>query len=163
MAEQLEESQQLLDESIQIEEIEQYRSVFRKAEKEKNITESNKFSYAYCLIRSKKKGDVREGLTLLRELYESTKEDSAKRDYIFYMALGKKKSSLNGVFLEFSSFSLKATLESTNTNNLWNFSTPFSLLSHKIIKQNDCTKKFPAEWNEMAVSLVVLVKTGLDD
>jgi hypothetical protein len=53
------------------------------------VTDQNKFSFAYCLIRSKVKADVRYGLQLLKELYDSTRKDDEKRDYLFYSALGK--------------------------------------------------------------------------
>jgi fission 1 protein len=83
------ETQQLLEEIVLPDEIQRYRVVYEKAKEANQLTEQNKFSYAYCLVRSKVKSDVRSGLTLLRELYDATKNDSAKRDYLYYLALGK--------------------------------------------------------------------------
>ena len=85
----MEETQQLLDEIVLPAEIERYRGVYEKAKEANQVTDQNKFSFSYCLIRSKVKSDVRNGLTLLRELYDSTTSDDAKRDYIYYLALGK--------------------------------------------------------------------------
>ena len=86
----MEETQQLLDQIVSPEEIERYRTVYDKAKEANQLTDQNKFSFAYCLVRSKAKTDVRLGLTLLRELYGSTSKDDAKRDYLYYLALGKQ-------------------------------------------------------------------------
>lgn len=85
----MEETQQLLDEIVLPDEIQRYRVVYEKAQQAKQVTDQNKFSFAYCLIRSKAKSDVRDGLKLLRELYDSTRSDNEKRDYLYYLALGK--------------------------------------------------------------------------
>jgi mitochondrial fission 1 protein len=85
----MEETQQLLDEIVLPEEIQRYRTVYEKAKEANQLTEQNKFSFAYCLVRSKAKADVRHGLALLRELYDATRGDDAKRDYLYYLALGK--------------------------------------------------------------------------
>lgn len=86
---QMAESQQLLDEIVQAEEIQKYRVVYEKAKEANQVTDQNTFSFAYCLVRSKAKSDVRAGLVLLRELYDATRNDNAKRDYLYYLALGK--------------------------------------------------------------------------
>lgn len=83
------ETQQLLDEIVQTDEIQRYRTVYEKAKEANEVTDQTKFSFAYCLVRSKAKPDVRMGLTLLRELYDATRVDNAKRDYLYYLALGK--------------------------------------------------------------------------
>ena len=83
------ESQQLLEEIVLPDEIQRYRTVFEKAKEANQVTDQNKFSFAYCLVRSKVKTDVRHGLQLLKELYDSTSKDSDKRDYLYYMALGE--------------------------------------------------------------------------
>lgn len=80
---------QLLEETVSPEEIQRYRTVYQKAIEANQVTEQNKFSFAYCLVRSKVKADVRYGLQLLKELYDSTRNDEAKRDYLFYLAIGK--------------------------------------------------------------------------
>ncbi len=76
----MEESQQLLEEIVLPDEIQRYRTVFDKAREANQLTDQNKFSFAYCLVRSKVKTDVRYGLQLLKELYDSTKKDDDKRD-----------------------------------------------------------------------------------
>lgn len=49
-----------------------------------------KFNYAWCLIKSAHKNDVAKGIRLLEELAETGDED-AKRDYLFYLAVGCTK------------------------------------------------------------------------
>lgn len=88
----MEETQQLLEEIVLPDEIQRYRVVYEKAKEANQVTDQNKFSFAYCLVRSKVKTDVRHGLTLLRELYDATRDDAAKRDYLYYLALGKSKA-----------------------------------------------------------------------
>lgn len=83
------ESQRLLEEIVLPDEIQRYRTVFEKAKEANQVTDQNKFSFAYCLVRSKVKSDVRHGLQLLKELYDNTRKDSDKRDYLYYMAVGE--------------------------------------------------------------------------
>ena len=85
----MEESIQLLEEIVLPDELQRYRTVYDKAKEANQVTDQNKFSFAYCLVRSKVKADVRYGLQLLKDLYDSTKKDDEKRDYLFYLALGK--------------------------------------------------------------------------
>ncbi|CAF0945474.1 unnamed protein product [Rotaria sordida] len=87
----MEQTQQLLEEIVLPDEIQRYRTVFEKAKEANQVTEQNKFSFAYCLVRSKVKADIRYGLHLLKELYDSTRNDDAKRDYLFYLALGNAR------------------------------------------------------------------------
>ncbi|CAF0804059.1 unnamed protein product [Adineta steineri] len=87
----MEDSQQLLEEIVLPDEIQRYRTVYEKAREANQITDQNKFSFAYCLVRSKAKADVRHGLQLLKELYDSTTKDSDKRDYLYYLALGNAR------------------------------------------------------------------------
>jgi fission 1 protein len=85
----MEEAQLLLEDVVSPDEIQRYRVVYEKAKEANQLTDQNKFAFAYCLVRSQVKTDVRHGLQLLKELYDSTRKDSDKRDYLFYLAMGK--------------------------------------------------------------------------
>ncbi len=85
----MQDNRQLLDEIVLPEEIQRYKIVYEKAKETNQLNDKNKFLFAYYLIRSKVKADVRYGLQLLKELYDSTNKDSDKRDYLFYLAVGK--------------------------------------------------------------------------
>ncbi|CAF0780805.1 unnamed protein product [Didymodactylos carnosus] len=80
-----------LDEIILPEELKKYRTLYLKAEEAGQLTEQNRFSYSYCLVRSKVKDDIRSGLAILRSLYDETNKDDAKRDYLYYMAIGEAR------------------------------------------------------------------------
>lgn len=97
----MEESQRLLEEIVLPDEIQRYRTVYEKAKEANQVTDQNKFSFAYCLVRSKAKADVRFGLQLLKELYDSTNKDNDKRDYLFYLALGNARLSEYETALKF--------------------------------------------------------------
>ncbi|CAH2268265.1 jg15896 [Pararge aegeria aegeria] len=47
------------------------------------------FEYAWCLVRSKYPTDIRKGILLLKELFNSHSE--GKRDYLFYLAIGNAR------------------------------------------------------------------------
>ncbi|ELT98945.1 hypothetical protein CAPTEDRAFT_165888 [Capitella teleta] len=46
------------------------------------------FEYAWCLVRSQSPSDLRKGTLLLQELFHKTADETAKRDYLFYLAVG---------------------------------------------------------------------------
>lgn len=49
-----------------------------------------KFNYAWCLIKSTNRRDIAKGIALLEELSERG-DDDARRDYLFYLAVGLTK------------------------------------------------------------------------
>jgi len=54
-------------------------------------TADTTFQYAWCLVRSRVKNDVKKGILMLEELLEhNTGEDSLRlrRDYLYYLAVG---------------------------------------------------------------------------
>ena len=115
----MEETELLLDDVLSPAEIERYRAVYEKAKEANQVTDENKFSFAYCLVRSKAKPDVRAGLSLLRELYDGTKSDEIKRDYIYYLAFGKISSEID---------SASATLYCLGNARLGEFETALKFL-----------------------------------
>ncbi|CAF0940194.1 unnamed protein product [Adineta ricciae] len=70
------ESQKLLEEIVLPDEIQRYRTVYEKAKEANQVTDQNKFSFAYCLVR---------------KLYDSTNKDEDKRDYLYYLAVGNAR------------------------------------------------------------------------
>ena len=55
-----------------------------------SVTHVVQFEYAWCLIRSKYQTDVKRGIFLLEDLSKNGTE-SAKRDCIYYLAIGNAK------------------------------------------------------------------------
>lgn len=54
-----------------------------------NVTPKAQFEYAWCLVRSKYPADIRKGIVLLQELYNS--HEPGKRDYLYYLAFGNAR------------------------------------------------------------------------
>ena len=52
------------------------------------VSDKAQFEYAWCLVRSKRTGDIRRGNVLLEELFKRSQDETAKRDYLFYLAVG---------------------------------------------------------------------------
>ncbi|XP_003737997.1 mitochondrial fission 1 protein [Galendromus occidentalis] len=49
-----------------------------------------KFDYAWCLIRSRYPADTRKGVLFMEDLFKNG-DESARRDYVYYLAFGKCK------------------------------------------------------------------------
>lgn len=54
------------------------------------VSTTSQFEYGWCLIRSRYPADIRKGLLLLKNLFE-TGDEQIKRDCLFYMAIGHTK------------------------------------------------------------------------
>lgn len=50
----------------------------------KQVASRTRFEYAWCLVRSKYRADIKRGIILLEDLC-ATGDDEAKRDYLFYL------------------------------------------------------------------------------
>lgn len=55
-----------------------------------DVTSKIKFEYAWCLIRSRYPADIRRGVILLEDLFHHG-DELAKRDYLYYLAVGNTK------------------------------------------------------------------------
>ncbi|XP_050432220.1 mitochondrial fission 1 protein [Adelges cooleyi] len=66
------------------------------------VSQDTKFHYAWCLVRSNYPADIRKGLILLEQLikHEANDED-AKRNYLYYLALGNSRIKEYGTALQF--------------------------------------------------------------
>ena len=54
------------------------------------MSSSAQFEYAWCLVRSKYPADIRKGIILLEDLYQN-RDESGKRDYLYYLAFGNAR------------------------------------------------------------------------
>jgi len=55
------------------------------------VSAKAQFDYAWCLVRSKRQADVKQGNSLLQDLFTKSSDDGEKRDYLFYMAVGNTR------------------------------------------------------------------------
>jgi fission 1 protein len=78
-----------IEEDVAPEDLEKFRQVFNK-EKEGGGRPSieTQFAYAWCLVRSRTTSNLRLGTQLLEDLYHRTSDETAKRDYLYYTAVG---------------------------------------------------------------------------
>lgn len=63
---------------------------YYQSQKDGTITDKKKFEYAWCLIRSKFKSDIKKGIDILEDLC-LTGDPQAKRDYLFYLSVANTK------------------------------------------------------------------------
>jgi len=54
------------------------------------VSSGAQFEYAWCLVRSKYPADIRKGILLLEDLYKN-RDESGKRDYLYYLAIGNAR------------------------------------------------------------------------
>lgn len=46
------------------------------------------YDYAHCLVKSPVKSDIQQGIYLLEDLFQKTKDDSMRSEYLFYLSVG---------------------------------------------------------------------------
>ncbi|KAM3957539.1 mitochondrial fission 1 protein [Aphomia sociella] len=79
----------VLDEVVSSEDLQKFEKVFHEQLHQGTVTHKAQFEYAWCLVRSRYPTDIRKGILLLKELFNSHAE--GKRDYLFYLAIGNAR------------------------------------------------------------------------
>ena len=54
------------------------------------VSSTSQFEYSWCLVRSRYPADIRKGIILLEDLFQNPDETN-KRDYLYYLAIGNTK------------------------------------------------------------------------
>ena len=81
----------LLEETAPVADLRRYEERYTEEIRATGKATSNtQFEYGWCLIRSKYPADVRKGIALLEDLFQR-KEESGKRDYLYYLAIGNAR------------------------------------------------------------------------
>eukprot|EP00093_Oithona_nana_P004572 04572.XXX_110129_110690_1 [CDS] Oithona nana genome sequencing. len=80
----------LLEENVATEDLKKFEARYQAEAAGSGATCSAQFDYAWCLVRSKYPSDIRKGILLLEDLYQN-KEESGKRDYLYYLAIGNAR------------------------------------------------------------------------
>nr|CAD7431235.1 unnamed protein product [Timema monikensis] len=90
----LTDSSQLTSDSQHLVKIGHHKSKFELIYHEQlragNVSPKAQFEYAWCLVRSKYSGDIRKGIILLEDLFQ-TGNVEGKRDYLYYLAIGNAR------------------------------------------------------------------------
>ena len=66
------------------------KAYYDEVNKGSSIHNQTRFNYAWCLIRSRYRADIQRGILLMEDLCSSGDAD-ARRDYLFYLAIGNTK------------------------------------------------------------------------
>ncbi|XP_058820281.1 mitochondrial fission 1 protein [Topomyia yanbarensis] len=79
------EMEELLNETVPQSELEKFEKKYNRELGEKVLSHTTQFEYAWCLVRSNYRNDMKSGITLLEDL--CIKNSEGKRDYIYYLAV----------------------------------------------------------------------------
>ncbi|XP_074599690.1 mitochondrial fission 1 protein [Brevipalpus obovatus] len=80
----------LLTDFIPPESLREFEQKYLDEKRNSGATDKTRFEYAWALIRSKFKGDVRRGIDILEELAADEKSRD-KRDFLYYLAVANTK------------------------------------------------------------------------
>ena len=56
------------------------------------VSSGSQFEYAWCLVRSRYPADIRKGIILLEDLFKN-REETNKRDYLYYLSIGNESQT----------------------------------------------------------------------
>lgn len=98
-----------MEEDVSPEDLQKFGKLYDK-EKESQGRPSDEiqFAYAWCLVRSRQTADLRLGTQLLEDLYHRTADETAKRDYLYFLSVGHCRLKEFETALKFTSAILKA-------------------------------------------------------
>ncbi|KAK9873679.1 hypothetical protein WA026_023617 [Henosepilachna vigintioctopunctata] len=76
----------ILSETVAPADLKKFEQIYHEQLSSNSVTSKAQFEYAWCLVRSKYSADIRKGINLLEDLYNTNQE--GHRDYLYYLALG---------------------------------------------------------------------------
>jgi len=77
-----------IEEDVALEDLEKHQRLFEKEREGGRASVETQFAYAWCLVRSRNTSHLRLGTQLLEDLYRKTSDETAKRDYLYFTAVG---------------------------------------------------------------------------
>merc|ERR1712001_197161 len=80
----------LLEEHVSTGDLKKFETRYQTELNGGQVSTRAQFDYAWCLVRSRYPSDIRKGLLLLEDLYRD-RDESGKRDYLFYLAIGNAR------------------------------------------------------------------------
>lgn len=80
----------VLEETVPTEDLKRFEQKYHSELQSGQVSSSSQFEYAWCLVRSRYPADIRKGIILLEDLFQSN-EESNKRDYLYYLAIGNTR------------------------------------------------------------------------
>ncbi|KAL1124757.1 hypothetical protein AAG570_001378 [Ranatra chinensis] len=82
--------EEIFDEVVTSEDLKKFEVIYNKQLEANEVTTEAQFNYAWCLVRSRYAADIRKGICLIEALFPDATPE-ARRDYVFYLALGHAK------------------------------------------------------------------------
>jgi len=80
----------ILDETVPSEDLRKFEQKYHEELQHGNVSNTSKFKYSWCLVRSRYPADIRKGVSLLEDLFQN-REETNKRDHLYYLAVGNTK------------------------------------------------------------------------
>ncbi|XP_058058781.1 mitochondrial fission 1 protein [Anopheles bellator] len=79
--------EEILNDTIHNDELEKFEKKYNEELKLRGtVSTTTQFEYAWCMVRSDFKSDMKRGISLLENLFASHPE--GRRDYLYYLAIG---------------------------------------------------------------------------
>ncbi|KAL8595939.1 hypothetical protein ACOMHN_018251 [Nucella lapillus] len=78
----------IIQENIDPADLKKFEALYSEQFRRGHVAEKTQFDYAWCLIRSRYQEDMKKGIAYLEDLLKSASDETAKRDYLFYVAVG---------------------------------------------------------------------------
>jgi len=80
----------IIDETIPSEDFKRFEQKYYEEHLQGKASSSCQFEYGWCLVRSRYPADIRKGIILLEDLFQK-REETNKRDHLYYLAVGNTK------------------------------------------------------------------------
>jgi len=80
----------ILEETVAAEDLKKFEQKYHTELNGGKVSSEAQFEYSWCLVRSRYPADVRKGIILLEDLFQN-RDNSNKRDYLYYLAIGNTK------------------------------------------------------------------------
>ncbi|KAH6937778.1 hypothetical protein HPB50_004049 [Hyalomma asiaticum] len=80
----------ILEDYVSAADLKHYEQKYHEEMKNGEVDTKTQFEYAWCLVKSRYPADIRRGVLLMEHLFHHGNAD-AKRDYLFYLAVGSTK------------------------------------------------------------------------
>ncbi|KAK2141716.1 hypothetical protein LSH36_1053g00029 [Paralvinella palmiformis] len=78
----------IIDEVVDPADLKKFEKIYAEQSGRGPASTKAQFEYAWCLVRCRSPQDLRKGTVLLEDLFHRVGDDHAKRDYLFYLAVG---------------------------------------------------------------------------
>ncbi|KAK3605636.1 hypothetical protein CHS0354_027301 [Potamilus streckersoni] len=109
----------IINDVVDPSDIKKFELIYLDQERRGPVSEKTQFEYAWCLVRSRYLDDMKRGVALLEDLFQKSRpDDSSRRDYLFYLAIGYTKTKEYETALKYVKALLKIEPENHQAKEL---------------------------------------------